>query len=42
VSLALNIGQAPGIDLSDGNNPKLGTDDPACDKAQVLARTILG
>jgi hypothetical protein len=41
VSLA-QAGTTPGIDLSDPNNPKLGTDDSACEAAQVLARKILG
>jgi hypothetical protein len=32
----------PGVDLGDPSNPKLNTDDTACDASVVLARKILG
>jgi hypothetical protein len=42
VSLVADVTTAPGVDLSDPDNPKLGTDDLHCEIAQRIARKVLG
>jgi hypothetical protein len=41
VSVVADVNTVPGIDTSDPNHPKLGTDDVHCELAQRLARQVL-